>query len=156
MKRLVKVAGTSNGASPRLDLPLWATRQIKDLSRRTGISQDKIRDMVLGFGLYRAKSELETVATLVQSAQTLATLNPSESVDEMETSNAAALHQPAPDQNVQIGQVDTDLPEIVRSGESRDTDPAPDDARPDHALERSDESGESRESNDFLAALSGE
>jgi hypothetical protein len=146
MKKSVKAVNSPNGASPKLVLPLWACRQIRDLARRTGISQERIRDLALGFGLYHAKIELSQVAELMQSAMTLATLDPDEN-----------LQQPPSDQeDQQERQTQPDLPQVVSDRQSGDTDLTSNDPRPDHALERSGESGESGTGNDFVTALSGE
>ena len=160
MKRSAKVANSSNFASPKLELPTWACRQIRELSRRTGIAQERIRDMVLGFGLYRAKTELAQVCQLVLSASKLATLDPQDeewTKDDFESPTKTVQHfADSTGEKEQEGPAQPDLYAPLRTGEPGDAGVPPDDSRSDNAIERRDESGESGTSNDLLAALTGE
>jgi|SRR6516162_4336182 hypothetical protein len=137
------------------ELPGWAVKQIRALSKGTGISFSEIRDAALGFGLYQCKAELAPVKQLLASARTLATLEPDQ--DELnevdQRPQTVATNQTGPGDEI-YGTLPPDADsekgsEIGSvSGASNGSGPDPDERAlsvetpPDHVGQRRDQSSE--------------
>ena len=67
-------------------LPAWAVRELRLLSRATGISFVKLLAGALGFGIYHLKEELGPTANLLASAEEMAKINPHEQAVDPERS----------------------------------------------------------------------
>jgi hypothetical protein len=158
MRKPAKLASGCSVESLKLVLPPWASRQIKALAKATGINPEKIRDLALGFGLYRAKLELAPLTQLVASAATLANLDPNEQGSlEQHLIEQTGSREEEPVQTATIGRhPESDLPPADSDRRIGDTDLASDETGPLDAGERRTEPEQDRTSNDFVAALNGE
>jgi hypothetical protein len=136
-------------------LPLWAIREIRVLSRRTGISFQKLLGAVLGFGIYNAKEQLEPTANLLESAEQMA-----RSVVEPEEEhgpNQNAAPEPIDHASEEEGATDrSDNLAALAAGLSGYGHSDPVTARHSDVVERRGEPEENGEDSDYVAALSGD
>ena len=115
------------------ELPTWAVREIRSLSKSTGISFQKILKAALGFGIYKAKEELASVAALLESAEALATFKEDEG-------------QATPETLPVIGETPADTVAPHTGSDSTE-------ARPDNAEHERNGNAEADKGNDFVDSI---
>jgi hypothetical protein len=137
-------------------LPLWAIREIRALSRRTGISFQKLLGAVLGFGIYNAKEQLEPTANLLESAEQMArsSIEPAAQPEPVQNDVILELSDITP---AEEGAIDrSDNLAALAAGLSGYAHADPVTARHLDAGERRGEPEENGEDSDYVAALSGD
>ncbi|SRR6266446_7486062 len=130
-------------AIPETELPKWAIVQIRKLSKQSGVSFEKLRDMSLRFGLYQTREELQPIINLLESSEALGRID--EEPENVDT--------PIDDEYQTQAEADLEHAGDVGSGNVGLNGSA---TQPDNAGERRDEPFESVSADDFVASLSGD
>ena len=135
------------------DLPRWATKEISLLAQRTGISFERVVEMVAGFGIYRAKEELTPLGNLMDSAVAMATLKEEEQPYEQEHEQPS-VETPDQERGRDLaGPLDSP---VCVPGISDDLGGPPDQARTGYVEPGLGGHPENSQSAEYFAALSGE